>query len=273
MRARYAPVYEAYTHFGASAEDASAEEEVTAAITTWKKVIRDAQLTPVPSASSEVPYRGPSELTFKSDKSDGDTHTLQLTYIARGTYNIVYGVEGTTVPLILRVSFPPEKDDDEDANIQARQDQRTELKFMRRMGDLGIGPRVYASVLFTDSGADAPMTGLFTEKLEMSLSDAESCPYLTRRAFVDADAESALVDLYARSSRVFECIDTKSPNVLFTPGDRAGPKRRRARRHDRHGPQILQGLRPHRPRWTHETRAKTSETLGRALRLHDHRRP
>ena len=86
MRTPYAPAYEAYTHFGASAEDASAEdanaeEEATAAITTRKKVIRNALLSPVPSASSEVPYRGPSELTFESD---GKTHTLQLTYIARG---------------------------------------------------------------------------------------------------------------------------------------------------------------------------------------------
>ena len=135
MRAPYAPVYEAYTHFGASAEDASAEEEATAAITTRKKVIRDAQLSPVPS--SKVPYRGPSELTFKSDKSDGDTHTLRLTYIARGTYNIVYGVEGTTVPLILRVSFPTV--DDEDANIQARQDQRTE-RSRDRAARVRLGP-------------------------------------------------------------------------------------------------------------------------------------
>jgi hypothetical protein len=201
------------------------------------------------------------ELTFEID---GNTHTLRLEYIARGSYNSVYGVRGTTIPLVLRVSIPPavktdeavktvkteetdetdETDEDEvtdgadeskkrkrcdeteeskkkrreerreEKKRQAIQDQRTELQFMRRMGKNGIGPRVYATVQFTDSHR----TGVFTDKLDMSLQDAESCPYRTRRAFVDADAESALVDLYARSSRMFECIDTKSPNVLFTPG-------------------------------------------------------
>jgi hypothetical protein len=159
-------------------------------------------------------------------ESQGEKHTLELEYIANGSYNTVYGVKDTSIPLILRVSIPPEEnslkiklteaelEEIEHEKRRAIEEQLTELQFMRSMGKSGIGPRVYATVQFTDPG----MTGVFTEKLEMSLLDAESCPYRTRRAFVDSDAESALVDLYARSSRLFECIDTKSPNVLFTPG-------------------------------------------------------
>jgi hypothetical protein len=181
----YGPVYEAYTHFGASAEDAIVGTDV----------IRGAHLS------------SNGELTFEID---GNTHTLRLEYIARGSYNSVYGVRGTNIPLVLRVSIPPavktdktdeaEKTDEadeaekadeadgadeskkrkrrdetedskkkrreewrEEKKRQAIQDQRTELQFMRRMGKNGIGPRVYATVLFTDPRR----TGVFTDKLDM----------------------------------------------------------------------------------------------------------
>jgi hypothetical protein len=145
-------------------------------------------------------------------ESQGEKHTLELEYIANGSYNTVYGVKDRSIPLILRVSIPPKEKSLKrkltESELEAREhekrraieDQLTELQFMRSMGNSGIGPRVYATVQFTDPS----MTGVFTEKLEMSLLDAESCPYRTRRAFVDSDAESALVDLYARSSRLFE---------------------------------------------------------------------
>ena len=223
MRKPYGPVYEAYTHFGASAEDA------IKAIKAPKGVMTGASLgfvwgpeTPGDRENGK-PEQKYSDLHFESQ---GEKHTLELEYIANGSYNTVYGVKDPSIPLILRVSIPPEENslkrkltEAERAAIEhekrlAIEEQLTELQFMRSMGKSGIGPRVYATVLFTDPS----MTGVFTEKLEMSLLDAESCPYRTRRAFVDADAESALVDLYARSSRLFECIDTKSPNVLFTPG-------------------------------------------------------
>jgi hypothetical protein len=219
----YGPVYEAYTHFGASAEDA------IKAIKAPKGVMTGASLGVVwgpatpgdrENGKPEQKYR---DLHFESQ---GEKHMIELEYIANGSYNTVYGVKDPSIPLILRVSIPPEEKSQNikltEAERKAREhekrlaieEQLTELQFMRSMGKRGIGPRVYATVLFKDPS----MTGVFTEKLEMSLLDAESCPYRTRRAFVDADAESALVDLYARSSRLFECIDTKSPNVLFTPG-------------------------------------------------------
>ena len=228
MTTRRGRVYEAYTQtFGESAEDA---------IKAPKGVMTGARLGPVwgpytPGCKENgKPELKNRNLTFASQ---AETHTLGLEYIANGSYNTVYGVKDTSIPLILRVSIPLESEAGEAAGAEnskkrkrseeqreerlerrATEDRLTELQFMRRMGKLGIGPRVYATVMF----ADHRTTGLFTEKLEMSLFDAELCPYLTRAAFVDADAESALVDLYARSSRLFECIDTKSPNVLFTPG-------------------------------------------------------
>jgi hypothetical protein len=145
------------------------------------------------------------ELTFEHD---GTQYALQLAPIARGSHNMVYAL---SPGLIARVSVPP-KNESEEETEQRVADHRVELRFMRRMGKLGIGPRVHAKIRF----ADPSMTGVVTERLEMSLYEAESCPHLTRAAFVDGDAESALVDLYARSSRVVRCHDTKSQNVMFS---------------------------------------------------------
>ncbi len=143
----------------------------------------------------------------------GADYRQELRPLAKGAYNTVYSVERP--PLVVRVSIVPK--DEEAEETERRLDvYESEIGFMRRMGDLGIGPRVYAELRLGGTGI-----GVVTEKLEGSLFDAESCPFLARRAFVDADAEAALVDLYARSSRIFTCIDTKSENVLFNAGERS----------------------------------------------------
>jgi len=117
---------------------------------------------------------------------------------------MLFDVRGAANKLVMRTSKVPENEqrDDRDERVAL---YKEEIRLMRRMDELGIGPRIY----------------VFTEKLDMSLFDAEFDPPLLRKAFVDADCESALVDLYARSSRVFRCVDTKSQNVLFTPGERS----------------------------------------------------
>lgn len=143
----------------------------------------------------------------------GADYRQELRPLGKGSYNTVYSVERP--PLVVRVSIVPEDEEEEETERRLDVYER-EIGFMRRMGDLGIGPRVYAELRLGGTGI-----GVVTEKLEGSLFDAESCPFLARRAFVDADAEAALVDLYARSSRIFTCIDTKSENVLFNAGERS----------------------------------------------------
>jgi hypothetical protein len=145
----------------------------------------------------------------------GTEYRQKLRPLNQGGYNMVYSVERSDGPLVVRVSTPLE-DEQKGETAHRIRGYKKEIDFMRRMGDLGIGPRVYAELRLGNTGI-----GVVTEKLEFSLFDAESCPFLARRAFVEADAEAALVDLYGRSSRIFTCIDTKSENVLFNAGARS----------------------------------------------------
>jgi hypothetical protein len=46
-----------------------------------------------------------------------------------------------------------------------------------------------------------------------------------RKMFVEADGESALVDLYTRASRVVRCTDTKPDNVVVSLYDDGNPPR------------------------------------------------
>jgi hypothetical protein len=142
---------------------------------------------------------------------EGD-YERAIRQIAKGTYNVVYEVKRSNPPLVLRVSIEPRNESVWRA-FSRIVDYEAELQNMRRMADLGLGPRVYAELRFGDTGI-----GVVMERLELSLLEAESCPFLARRVFVDHEAESELVDLYARASREFTCVDTVPPNVLFDNG-------------------------------------------------------
>jgi hypothetical protein len=56
------------------------------------------------------------------------------------------------------------------------------------------------------------------ERFERTLSEIPKCPSLMRKVFVDADGETALVDLYVRSSELIRCTDTKPGNVVVSFG-------------------------------------------------------
>jgi hypothetical protein len=148
-------------------------------------------------------------IQFNDGKDDYDRAIRKL---AQGTYNVVYEVRRSNPPLVVRASIEPH--DESTTHAWKRIiNYEQELRNMRRMADLGLGPRVYAELRFGTTGI-----GVVMERLELSLLEAESCPLLARRAFVDHDTESQLVDLYARASREFTCVDTSPPNVLFDNG-------------------------------------------------------
>ena len=78
--------------------------------------------------------------------------------IGRGSYNVVYEVVGSTLVVVI--------------------EYEGEVRLMRRMADLGLGPRVFADLRIGETGI-----GVVMERLELSLSEAESSPSLARRVF------------------------------------------------------------------------------------------
>ncbi len=87
-----------------------------------------------------------------------------------------------------------------------------EVEQTSRVSDAGLAPRTYARLLLARGTQVVPCVVL--ERFEYSLSEIQECPALIRRMFVEYDGESALVDLYTRTSRLMRCIDTKPANVV-----------------------------------------------------------
>jgi hypothetical protein len=87
-----------------------------------------------------------------------------------------------------------------------------EVEQTTMVSDAGLAPRTYARLLLTRGTRVVPCVVL--ERFEYSLSEIQECPALMRRMFVEYDGESALVDLYTRTSRLMRCIDTKPGNVV-----------------------------------------------------------
>ena len=87
-----------------------------------------------------------------------------------------------------------------------------EVAQSERLSDAGLAPRTHARLLLVRGERVLPCVVL--ERFEYSLAEVQKCPALIRRMFVESDGESALVDLYARTSRLMRCIDTKPGNVV-----------------------------------------------------------
>jgi hypothetical protein len=147
MRKPYVPVYEAYTHFGASAEDAIKAIKAPKGVMTGALLGVDWGPETPGDRENGKPEQKYRDLHFESQ---GEKHTLELEYIANGSYNTVYGVKDPSIPLILRVSIPPKENSlKTEAELEAIEhekrlaieEQLTELQFMRSMGKSGIGPR------------------------------------------------------------------------------------------------------------------------------------
>jgi hypothetical protein len=88
--------------------------------------------------------------------------------------------------------------------------------FMRELGAIGVGPEVYATLEVQLEGK--LLLGFAMERFERTLSEIPKCPSLMRKVFVEADGETALVDLYVRSSELIRCADTKPGNVVVRFG-------------------------------------------------------
>jgi hypothetical protein len=156
---------------------------------------------------------------------DVGPHTYRLAKLVSGGHNAVYAVRavrrsdgavGAWVDdLAVRVRINPlDLDDPDDARRAAA--YWAEIDRTARMAELGLAPAVYARLRLTPTPAPGGPTrvGVVMQRFEHALDEVQLCPRLIRRMFIESDGEAALVDLYARTSGVMRCIDTKPPNVV-----------------------------------------------------------
>ena len=140
------------------------------------------------------------KLTLTIGKTE---HAYDMTWIDKGSYNYV-GVPSVgkiDVPdVIIRLAVPD--------RCPTRADFEREVRFATAIGVRGIGPAIYATL---DVGA---LRGIAMERFQYTLGDVATCPRLMRQAFVESDGETALVDLYVRSSALIRCVDTRPANVV-----------------------------------------------------------
>jgi hypothetical protein len=132
--------------------------------------------------------------------------------IGAGSYNFVFAprVNGADLEgVVIRLTKPGKP-------RPSREAFEREAMFMRELGAIGVGPEVYATLEVQLEGK--LLLGFAMERFERTLSEIPKCPSLMRKVFVEADGETALVDLYVRSSELIRCTDTKPGNVVVRFG-------------------------------------------------------
>ena len=132
--------------------------------------------------------------------------------IGAGSYNFVFAprVNGADLEgVVIRLTKPGKP-------RPSREAFEREAMFMRELGAIGVGPEVYATLEVELEGK--LLLGFAMERFETALSEIPKCPSLMRKVFVEADGETALVDLYVRSSELIRCTDTKPGNVVVRFG-------------------------------------------------------
>ena len=132
--------------------------------------------------------------------------------IGAGSYNFVFApsVKGADLEgVVIRLTKPGNP-------RPSREAFEREVMFMRELGAIGVGPEVYATLEVELEGK--LLLGFAMERFERTLSEIPKCPSLMRKVFVEADGETALVDLYVRSSELIRCADTKPGNVVVRFG-------------------------------------------------------
>ncbi len=123
--------------------------------------------------------------------------TFALTLAFVGGYNQVFDV--AEIPDIM-IRLCPVVDFDEG-----------EVTIGKLLAEHGICPEIYMTLRIRSPEV---LRGTVIERLHYTLADIQRCPVLMRKMFVEADGESALVDLYARASQFVTCVDTKPDNVV-----------------------------------------------------------
>jgi hypothetical protein len=150
--------------------------------------------------------------TLHGTIGDGDAPTMNigaatvhLREIAKGSWNKVYAVNSE---LTARVSIETVPETEAETHKYWR-----EIDLTAQMAARGLAPAVHKKLILSVGNALVRL-GVVLERYEHSLYDVQLCPRLMREMFIESDGEAALVDLYARTSGVMRCIDTKPPNVV-----------------------------------------------------------
>ena len=125
-----------------------------------------------------------------------------------GGYNGIFSILPGNMDVLIRVAHPHTHDETEKARQKREMDFEKEVAMMSKLSDNGIVPRIYATLNIDGR------RGFALERFDLSLDAVVDCPSLIRRLITDSDGEEELVDLFARSSRIVRCIDTKPANVV-----------------------------------------------------------
>lgn len=141
-------------------------------------------------------------------KVSGEQSEYNVTLESHGGYNGVFSISPGNTDVLIRVAHPHAPDETEEARQKREMDFEKEVAMMRKLAGKSIVPRIYATLNIDGR------SGFALERFDFSLDAVGDCPSLIRRLITDSDGEEELVDLFARSSRIVRCIDTKPANVV-----------------------------------------------------------
>ena len=189
------------------------------------QAIRSGSLTPVEGVIEwhhDAPRRGEKrangERATLHITRDGRTHEYKLAIVTSGGAN--YALSTSARDIMIRLARYPVRPDE-----NGLRDHEEEVKITRELADRGICPAIFLDIRIHEKGYGDVYPATAIERMDYSLSDVQKCPVLMRKMFVDADGESALVDLYAQASHVVRCTDTKASNVVVNLYDDDTPPR------------------------------------------------
>jgi hypothetical protein len=149
---------------------------------------------------------------------DGTEHEYELAIMSSGGAN--YALSTSAQDIMIRLAKYPVRPKKNDLC-----DHVDEVKVTRELADLGICPAIFLDIRIREKGRWDVYPATAIERMHYSLSAVQKCPVLMRKMFVEADGESALVDLYTRASQVVRCTDTKPANVVVNLYDDGTPPR------------------------------------------------
>jgi hypothetical protein len=138
----------------------------------------------------------------------GERIEYNVTLESHGGYNGVFSISPGNTDVLIRVAHPHAPDETEEARKKREMDFEKEVAMMLKLAGKSIVPRIYATLNIDGR------SGFALERFDFSLDAVAKCPSLIRRLITDSDGEEELVDLFARSSRIVRCIDTKPANVV-----------------------------------------------------------
>jgi hypothetical protein len=179
-----------------------------------KGVIEWHQKAPRPGRARANGERARLSIAFR----DGTIHEYELAIMSSGGANYALSTEAHDI--MIRLARDPARPYESDLR-----DHEDEVKVTRELADRGICPEIFLDIRIRETGGDKVYPATAIERMHYSLSAVQKCPVLMRKMFVEADGESALVDLYTRASHIVRCTDTKPANVVVNLYDDGTPPR------------------------------------------------